>query len=72
MTGATCARAYVQPAAGVEIVLMSAPKVARERDEPIGIVISSGKREEPMPAFTAYVWGPASDEPDDPARPARD
>ncbi len=30
-------------------------------NEPIGIVISRGRRDEPMPAFTAYVWGPAPD-----------
>ncbi|HEU4564858.1 MAG TPA: hypothetical protein VFS05_09430 [Gemmatimonadaceae bacterium] len=28
-------------------------------EEPIGIVISRGKRDEPVPALTAYVWGPA-------------
>jgi hypothetical protein len=27
-------------------------------DEPVGIVISRGKRDEPAPAFWAYVWGP--------------
>jgi hypothetical protein len=28
-------------------------------EEPVGIVISRGTREEPAPAFWAYVWGPA-------------
>ncbi len=28
-------------------------------DEPIGIVISRGTRAEPIPMFSAYVWGPA-------------
>lgn len=27
--------------------------------EPVGIVISRGRRDEPTPAFWAYVWGPA-------------
>lgn len=27
--------------------------------EPVGIVISRGDREQPVPAFWAYVWGPA-------------
>jgi hypothetical protein len=29
------------------------------QDEPIGIVISRGLRDEPAPVVTAYVWGPA-------------
>lgn len=29
-----------------------------DRDEPMGIVISSGQRREPEPRFAAYVWGP--------------
>jgi hypothetical protein len=30
--------------------------------EPIGIIISRGRRDEPVPAFSAFVWGaPASD-----------
>ncbi len=28
-------------------------------EEPVGIVISRGTREEPTPVFWAYVWGPA-------------
>jgi hypothetical protein len=28
-------------------------------DEPIGIVISRGTRAEPVPMFSAYVWGTA-------------
>jgi hypothetical protein len=27
--------------------------------EPIGIIISQGSREEPVPRFSRYVWGPA-------------
>lgn len=30
-----------------------------ESSEPVGIVISHGSREEPIPAVFAYVWGPA-------------
>ena len=32
-------------------------------EEPVGIVISRGSREEPPPAFSAYVWGPAPEDP---------
>lgn len=28
-------------------------------DEPLGIIISRGSREEPTPVFSTYVWGPA-------------
>jgi len=30
-----------------------------EETEPVGIVISRGSRDEPTPAFFAFVWGPA-------------
>ena len=36
------------------------PKVQEE--EPVGIVISRGTREEATPKFWAYVWGPAPQE----------
>jgi hypothetical protein len=26
-------------------------------EEPIGIIISRGSRDEPIPAFSAFVWG---------------
>ena len=32
---------------------------SKEAGEPVGIVISRGSRDEPTPAFFAYVWGPA-------------
>jgi hypothetical protein len=37
------------------------PKTAEsnEESEPVGIVISRGNRDEPTPAFFAYIWGPA-------------
>jgi hypothetical protein len=34
----------------------------RMSEEPIGIIISRGRRDEPVPAFSAFVWGaPASE-----------
>jgi hypothetical protein len=36
-------------------------------DEPIGIVISRGGRDEVLPAFRAYVWGPAPETTEQPA-----
>lgn len=32
-------------------------------EEPIGIIISSGRRGEPVPAFSAFVWGIPEAEP---------
>jgi hypothetical protein len=34
-------------------------RVKSEKQEPIGIIISGGSREEPVPRFSRYVWGPA-------------
>lgn len=28
-------------------------------NEPLGIIISRGSRDEPTPIFSTYVWGPA-------------
>jgi hypothetical protein len=39
---------------------MSRPKVQAE--EPVGIVISRGSREEAAPKFWAYVWGPVPED----------
>ena len=33
-----------------------------EETEPVGIVISRGNRNEPTPAFFAFVWGPAPED----------
>jgi hypothetical protein len=33
----------------------------KRSDEPLGIIISRGSREEPTPIFSTYVWGPAPD-----------
>ncbi len=38
--------------------MKSASKI-RPEQEPVGIVISRGTREEATPVFSAYVWGPA-------------
>lgn len=38
---------------------MAKTKRIRAAEEPRGIVISRGSREEPPPAFSVYVWGPA-------------
>ncbi|HET7621103.1 MAG TPA: hypothetical protein VFK39_04280 [Gemmatimonadaceae bacterium] len=29
----------------------------RMSEEPIGIIISRGRRDEPVPVFSAFVWG---------------
>ena len=36
--------------------------------EPVGIVISHGSREEPTPAFFAYIWGAAPEVENDSTR----
>lgn len=38
---------------------MTASKDATSADEPLGIIISRGSREEPTPIFSTYIWGPA-------------
>lgn len=38
---------------------MKKPSLKPEALEPIGIVISSGDRSEPVPVVLEYVWGPA-------------
>jgi hypothetical protein len=42
---------------------MAASRLSRTtiEEEPIGIVISRGRRDEPAPVVCAYVWGPAPD-----------
>jgi len=35
--------------------------------EPLGIVISRGDRTEPIPVFSAYIWGPVPDSTKEPA-----
>ncbi len=38
---------------------MAKTKRMRAAEEPRGIVISRGSREETPPTFSVYVWGPA-------------
>jgi hypothetical protein len=46
------------------------PKSMESKDdsEPVGIVISTGSREEPTPAVFAYIWGPAPEAESESAR----
>lgn len=37
-------------------------KRGQQEQEPVGIVISRGSRDERAPRFLAYVWGPAPTE----------
>ena len=37
-------------------------RVQTQSDEPVGIVISSGREPEPAPRFFAYVWAPSPDD----------
>ena len=40
-------------------IIMQRDREKRVEDEPVGIVISRGSREQVEPRFVAYVWGPA-------------
>jgi hypothetical protein len=42
----------------------------RDEREAIGIIISRGTREEPVPRFALYVWGPAPKQTAQPATKA--
>ena len=42
-----------------EATNMTKKQEASRSDEPIGIIISRGSREEPTPIFSTYIWGPA-------------
>lgn len=37
---------------------MTTPRQGVRDEEPMGIVISRGSRDEPPPRVLAYVWGP--------------
>jgi hypothetical protein len=41
-----------------------------DSSEPLGIIISRGDRTEPIPVFSAYIWGPVPDAPADSAHRA--
>jgi hypothetical protein len=45
----------------VESQMKDVRKLGAEQ-EPVGIVISSGSREEESPRFAAYVWGPVPED----------
>jgi hypothetical protein len=49
---------------------MKKPHIQSTSMEPIGIIISRGSREEPVPAFSAYIWGPAPEPVDEASRAA--
>jgi hypothetical protein len=46
--------------------MMRDNRQGRDAQEPIGIVISRGSRDETAPKFWAFVWGPAPVEGSDP------
>jgi hypothetical protein len=50
--------------------LMTRERDKTKNDEPVGIVISRGSREQDEPRFTAYVWGPAPSKSDGATRAA--
>lgn len=41
---------------------MTEPRQGVQEEEPVGIVISRGSRDEPPPRVWAYVWGPVPDD----------
>jgi hypothetical protein len=43
---------------------MKAESTNQAEQEPIGIVISRGPRQEHVPTFFAYVWGPDPEAPE--------
>lgn len=47
---------------------MQISRRSQHEQEPIGIVISRGSREEATPVFWAYVWGPAPEQSIEPAK----
>jgi hypothetical protein len=46
-----------------EYMVARAPQVELEQ-EPVGIIISRGTRDEATPRFSAYVWGPVPEDSD--------
>ncbi len=47
-------------------IYMKATKKLNSQQEPVGIVISQGARNEPARTLFAYVWGPAPEITDEP------
>ncbi len=50
-------------------IMKKNPEVV-DQTEPIGIIISSGHRDEQPTVFSAYIWGPAPEPTSDPASKA--
>ena len=48
---------------------MKIDRSSQKSQEPIGIVISRGSREEATPVLWAYVWGPAPEQDTDQVAP---
>jgi hypothetical protein len=48
---------------------MKAKSSSKVEQEPIGIVISRGPRQEQVPTFVAYVWGPDPEAPEETGKP---
>ena len=40
------------------------------QSEPLGIIISRGDKTEPTPVFSAYIWGPVPETPQETANRA--
>lgn len=57
--GGTQLKVFVQGKAMVDVAMQY-----DTGDEPIGIIISRGSRQETPPRLSAYVWGPVPDEPE--------
>jgi hypothetical protein len=53
-----------------EAIEMTKNTDAKRSDEPLGIIISRGSREEPTPIFSTYVWGPAPEPVDEESKAA--
>lgn len=49
---------------------MTTKKANAPVEEPLGIIISRGSRDEPTPMFTTYIWGPAPEPADDASKAA--
>ena len=55
----TVAALFARRRAVPKVMRMKIDRSNQKSQEPIGIVISRGSREEATPVFWAYVWGPA-------------
>jgi hypothetical protein len=53
-----------------EATHMNQTSEAKRSDEPLGIIISRGSREEPTPIFSTYIWGPTPEPAEDASKAA--